>query len=82
MRFTIALTDEAIKEKRIAYNSKDSKGLYIRIGQGPVIDRIIGWHPEHTLINYKCYQSGKSTIEDIWQALNDKDGFITITKYI
>ena len=82
MKLTIAMTDEAIKKNNIAFTRKDSKGIYLRIGVCNVVERIVGWHPERTLINDKCYHTGKSTIGDIWQALNSKDGFITITKYI
>ena len=82
MKLTIAMTDEAIRKKNVYFTDKSTRGVYIRIGLGNITDRVIGWHPERTLINDKIYKSGKSTIGDIWQAVNDKDGFITITKYI
>lgn len=83
MKIKISLTKKQAIKQRQKCDTTEYKGLFIWIGSGNVVDKIVGYHKKRGFIADKCYNTGKHWIVDLFHSLFKwKDGFVRITCFI
>jgi len=81
IKFTLSL--KQAKKQGVSLDSNEPKGLFLKIGSGNIVDRIVGYHKNRGFIADYAYYTGNIWIKDILDSLfKYKDGFVRITIFI
>ncbi len=82
-KIVISLSLKACKQQRVNIADEHVKGLFLWIGSGNVVDRIVGFHKKRGFIADYCYNTGNFWLKDLFLSLFKwKDGFVRITRFI
>lgn len=84
-KIIIALTLKSVILKRVNVSTMRHKpeGIFLWIGSGNSVDRIVGYHFERGWIADYAYMTKNHWIKDLWRSLfKFKDGHVIITRWI
>jgi hypothetical protein len=84
-KIKITWTFSQVVKHRLAVQSMGLKpmGVFLWLGSGNTIDRVVGYHFKRGWIADYCYQTRNHWMKDLYFSLfKVKDGFVRITRWI
>lgn len=80
-KFSIALNQNQAQKMKLNNYSTTPDGIYLWIGDGRVVERIVGYNKKRGFYADYCYNTGNHWIKDLWINIFAKHGFVTLTRF-